>query len=107
MKTEGFASTAAVSALLSAYYLFQGAASVQFALFLLALPMAGFFALAELKKGGVPSPRAEVLYAAAVLAGYFVALVFASALFKPAFLPALLALCVPSATSAVSHYISG
>ena len=108
MKLEGFAASFAVSAFLMGYLFLSGAVEAAPALALFALSLAGYFALAELKKCGTATPAAEISFAAAILACYFAAALSLSALSSliPLFFVPL-ALLVPAITGAVRHYVSG
>lgn len=73
---DDFQFSLAVSALVAAFIMLSGAGggvSPLFAAALLALSMAGFFALAAFRKAGVAHPGAEYLFIGAVLACYAVA----------------------------------
>ena len=108
MKLEGFVTSFAVSAFLAGYFFLSGTISLMPALALFALSLAGYFALAELKKSGMQTPSAELFFAATVIVCYFAAalsLSVLSSLLPLAFVP--LVLLVPAITGVVHHYISG
>ncbi len=100
----------AVSALVVAFIMFSGAAGglpPLFAIALLALAMAGHFALAAFRKAGVAPPNSEYLFIGAAFGAYLVAAVSAgafSAILPLAFIP--LIFCAPAVGALVRGAIS-
>jgi len=107
---DDFQFSLAVSALVIIFIMFTNAGtgvSLPFALALLALALAGFFALAAFKKAGVGAPNAEYLFIVTVFGCYFVAAIALSAfsaILPYAFIP--LVFCAPAVGMLVRGAIS-
>ncbi len=107
---DGFAlslGVSAVAALLCLSLLSTGATPLLFLLYL-ALSQMGFFALSALRKAGLPSPRSEYVFLAAVFTCFLTAALVFSANLKGmltfAALPAMLG--VPALTALVKRHFS-